>query len=97
MFADSVYEILKKVPKGKVTTYSVIAKAIGKPRAARAVGNALNKNPYAPRIPCYRVIMSSGEVGGFAHGTRRKIEILRKEGVSIEKGKIPKRYILSRL
>jgi methylated-DNA-[protein]-cysteine S-methyltransferase len=98
MFADRVYEVLRdRVPKGKVTTYSALAKAVGKPQAARAVGNALNRNPYAPKVPCHRVIKSSGEIGGFASGSRNKVNLLRKEGITIEKGIIPKRFILEKL
>ncbi|HLF54384.1 MAG TPA: MGMT family protein [Candidatus Nanoarchaeia archaeon] len=97
-FADSVYKTLKgKVPKGKVTTYQALAKAIGNPKAARAVGNALNANPHAPVVPCHRVVKSSGEIGGFASGTEKKVNILKKEGITIKKGKIPKRFIVERL
>ena len=85
-FAQAVYQALKKVPKGRVTTYLFLAKAIARPRAARAVGNALNKNPYAPQVPCHRVVKASGEVGGFAYGTKEKIKILKSEGIKI-KGK----------
>jgi len=85
-FQTSVYEILKKVPKGKVTTYGAIAKKLK--NSPRAVGNALNKNPYAPQIPCHRVINSNGNLGGFASGTKNKIKLLKKEGIKIERGKI---------
>jgi methylated-DNA-[protein]-cysteine S-methyltransferase len=86
-FNNRCYTILGKVPKGKVTTYKEIAKAL-KSKAYRAVGNAMNKNPYAPKIPCHRVINSGGCVGGFASGSKKKILMLRKEGVEINKGKI---------
>jgi len=86
-FNERCYEVLKKVPKGKVTTYKEIAKRL-KSKGYRAVGNAMNKNPYAPRVPCHRVVCSDGKVGGFAHGTKKKIEMLRKEGVGIVNGKI---------
>ena len=82
-FNSRCYEILRKVPRGKITTYKELAKAIGVSRGARAVGNAMNKNPYAPKVPCHRVIKSNGEIGGFAYGTKKKIEMLRKEGVEI--------------
>ena len=87
-FERAVYEALLAVPGGKVISYGDLAKKAGFPKAARAVGSALNKNPFAPRVPCHRVVKSSGEVGGFAHGTERKIAILQKEGVKIEKGRI---------
>ncbi len=86
-FQKRVYEILRKVPKGKVTTYKDISKVLGK-KSYRAVGNALNKNPYAPKVPCHRVIKSNGEVGKYAKGTKKKIEMLKKEGIEIKNNKI---------
>ena len=86
-FNERCYEILKKVPRGKVTTYKEIARAL-RSKAYRAVGNAMNKNPHAPKVPCHRVIKSDSSVGGFASGTRKKAEMLRKEGIEIVKGKI---------
>ena len=82
-----------RVPKGKIITYGEIAKQL-KSKAYRAVGNAMNKNPYAPKVPCHRVVKSNGEVGGFAHGTKKKIEMLRKEGIEIKDNKIDlKKYM----
>lgn len=93
-FADKVYKLTKKIPKGKVTTYKIIAYKLGT-KAYRAVGNALNKNPYAPKVPCHRVIKSDGSVGGFAKGTNAKIKLLKKEGVKIKKGRISlKKYVV---
>ncbi len=86
-FSERCYQILKRVPKGKVTTYKVLARALGT-KAYRAVGNAMNKNPHAPRVPCHRVINSNGFVGGFASGPKKKIEMLKKEGIKIVNGKI---------
>ena len=79
-FQQKVYEVVRKIPKGKTMTYSQVAVAIGKPRAARAVGNALNKNPYAPVVPCHRVIRSDGSIGGFASGSSKKVKLLKSEG-----------------
>lgn len=87
-FANQLYTLLKKVPKGRVTTYGALAKAAGRPRASRAVGNTLNANPFAPQVPCHRVVRSNGEVGGFASGTDKKIRILKNEGVAVKNGKI---------
>jgi methylated-DNA-[protein]-cysteine S-methyltransferase len=87
VFQKAVWEATKKIPRGKVTTYAVIASLIGRPRAARAVGNALNKNPFAPKVPCHRVVKSDGSLGGFAGGTRKKKQMLEKEGVRIKKNK----------
>jgi methylated-DNA-[protein]-cysteine S-methyltransferase len=86
--AAKVFLGLKKVPRGQVTTYKILAKAGGRPQAARAIGNILHKNPDAPRVPCHRVVKTSGEVGGYASGQKKKIRLLRAEGVIIQKGKI---------
>lgn len=86
-FNQVVWNLCRKIPKGKVSTYKLIAKKLGT-RAYRAVGNALNRNPYAPVVPCHRVVKSNGEVGGFARGTNKKIELLKKEGIKIKNKKI---------
>ena len=88
-FADKVYVLCKKVPKGRVTTYKEIGNALGGyGQIYRAVGVALNRNPHAPVVPCHRVVLSTGFVGGFAHGVKKKIAMLRAEGIIIEKNKI---------
>jgi len=61
---------------------------IGRPQASRAVGNALHKNPYAPIVPCHRVVKSNGELGGFGGGIKNKIKILASEGVEVKNKKI---------
>lgn len=86
-FADRCYKLLLQVPKGRITTYKALANALGT-RAYRAVGQAMNKNPYAPKVPCHRVVSSDGGLGGFAHGSLAKIKILKKEGITIHAGKI---------
>lgn len=93
-FTEAVYTKTALIPKGKISTYKEIARVLKNPHASRAVGNALNKNPYAPKIPCHRVIKSNGEVGGFANGTNQKIAILKKEGIIINNGKIDLRKYL---
>ncbi len=80
-FANAVYRIVARIPRGKTMTYAQVARAIGHPRAYRAVGNALNRNPFAPRVPCHRVIRSDGSTGGFASGPAAKRALLRREGV----------------
>jgi O-6-methylguanine DNA methyltransferase len=87
-FSDLVYAKTKLIPRGRVTTYGQIAQAIGKPKASRAVGNALNCNPYAPVVPCHRVVRSDGKIGGFAQGARVKAGLLAKEGVKVKDGKV---------
>ncbi len=86
-FSERCYELLKKVPRGKVTTYKIIAERL-KTKAYRAVGSSMNKNPYAPNVPCHRVVKSDGSVGGFAFGVRKKIEMLKKEGIKIKNNKL---------
>jgi len=93
-FNEKVYALLKKVPKGKVTTYKNLANKLGT-RAYRAVGRAMACNPYAPKVPCHRVVSSDGTIGGF-NGTKnpnsapikRKIALLKKEGVIVKANKI---------
>jgi len=82
-FAKKVYEATKLIPKGKVTTYKLIAHAIGKPNSSRAVGRALSINPYAPIVPCHRVICSNRHIGGFfgSSDATKKLQLLKKEGV----------------
>jgi len=79
-FQKRVYDVVSKIPKGSVLTYKEVAMRIGNPKSYRAVGNALNKNPFAPKVPCHRVIKSNGEVGGFAFGSNKKIQLLKEEG-----------------
>ena len=82
-FQIKVWNYLKKIPKGKVTTYLEVAKAIGKPKAHRAVANAVGKNPFPPKIPCHRVIRSDGRLGGYSGkgGIKQKRRLLALEGV----------------
>ena len=87
-FNEKVWELCKKIPKGKVSTYKEIAKALHNPMSFRAVGNALNKNPYAPIVPCHRIVNSNSDLGGFAHGSKAKIKLLEKEGIQIKNKKI---------
>ena len=87
-FQSDCYEALKKVPKGKVITYAGLARMIGRPKAHRAVGSAMNKNPYAPQVPCHRVVKSNGELGGFATDIEVKIKRLQEEGVMVSDNKI---------
>ena len=84
-FQLKVWGYLKKIPRGSLRTYSQVAKAIGKPRAVRAVASAIGKNPCAPKIPCHRVIRSDGSLGGYSGkgGTKTKKLLLKEEGVSL--------------
>ena len=84
-FQVKVWRYLTKIPCGNVKTYSQVAKAIGKPLAVRAVANAIGKNPYAPKIPCHRVIRSDGSVGGYSGkgGINAKKILLKREGITL--------------
>ena len=83
-FQRKVYEALLKIPKGQVRTYGELARMIGKPRSARAVGQALKANRWAPRIPCHRVVAAGDKLGGYSGpgGPAGKRRLLRREGVS---------------
>jgi len=78
IFEDKVFAVVRQIPKGQTMTYKQVAKAAGRPRAYRAVGNILNKN-YNPLIPCHRVIRSDGKLGGYNRGIAIKRKRLRKE------------------
>lgn len=87
-FNEKCYVLLQSIPKGKVTTYSDLAHALGC-KAYRAVGNAMNKNPYDSKIvPCHRVVNSNGNIGGYMHDINIKIKKLENEGIKIKKNKI---------
>jgi len=85
---EKVYELVMNIPKGKVTTYGELARAVGRPSASRVIGNLLNKNPNPQSVPCHRVVKSTGALGGYAYGPRKKLQLLTEEGVKISKGKI---------
>ncbi len=78
----NVYDLLLKIPAGKVSTYGDLAKALGNPLASRQVGRILGRNPNPIKVPCHRVVMSDGRVGGYFYGSDRKKELLKKEGIS---------------
>jgi len=84
-FQVKVWKYLKTIPRGKVKTYKDVAIGINRPKSARAVANACAKNPYAPNVPCHRVIRSNGTLGGFSGpgGTKTKKKLLKKEGFSL--------------
>lgn len=87
-FESAVFEKTKEIPHGKVTTYGEIARALKRPGSARAVGNALNKNPSPIIVPCHRVVRSDGSIGGYAFGVEMKIELLTGEGVIIKDNRV---------
>lgn len=81
-FKNRVLEIIRKIPKGKTLTYKRVAELACSPRAWRTVGNILNKNR-DPKIPCHRIIKSGGKIGGYRKGIKKKITLLKKEGLKI--------------
>jgi len=87
-FDERCYALLRQIPKGRVSSYREIAQAL-ECKAYRAVGNAMNKNPYPKEeYPCHRILKSNGSVGGYASGTEKKIEMLRAEGLEIEEERV---------
>ena len=84
-FQQKVWKYLIKIPYGSVKSYLDVAKAIGKPKAVRAVASAIGKNPYSPRIPCHRVIKSNGSIGGYSGkgGVKTKRILLKREGIIV--------------
>ena len=85
IFQLKVWKYLKTIPKGKVKTYKQVAIGIKSPESARAVANACAKNPYAPKIPCHRVIRSDRSLGGYSGrgGIKQKLKLLRSEKIAI--------------
>jgi len=84
-FQKKVWNYLKTIRKGTVKTYKQVAIAINRPKSARAVANAVGKNPFAPKIPCHRVIRSDGSLGGYSGkgGIKTKKLLLKREGVIV--------------
>lgn len=88
-FQESVLNVVKQIPKGKLMTYGEIARELtGSVRAARAVGQAVAANPYPVVVPCHRVVRSDGDVGGYSSGVEKKIRLLSAEGVEIKGRKV---------
>lgn len=90
--AEKTYTLLCQVPKGRVTTYKALANSLGT-RSYRAIGQIMKKNPFAPEVPCHRVVASDGSLGGFMGKTngreiKKKISLLQKEGVTVSGNKV---------
>jgi len=88
-FEKRVWRAIASIPEGRVTSYGAIAKYLGT-KGVRAVGNAVGKNPYAPEIPCHRVVRSDGQIGGYSAkgGIDEKISLLESEGIEISEGRV---------
>jgi len=91
IFKEKVYQVVKKIPGGKTLSYKEVARRAGRPKAWRLVGNILNKNR-DKKIPCHRVIRSDGRIGGYNQGVKKKIALLKKEGIIIKNGKVTSRF-----
>lgn len=91
-FDEKVWAITARIPRGKVVTYGQIAKAL-RSRAYRAVGGALNRNPYAPSVPCHRVVGSDGKLTGFARGLAAKRRMLIAEGVTVTGDRVDMSFV----
>ena len=79
-FQQRVYAAILRIPPGQTRSYQWVAAHIGSPRGARAVGNALRRNPFAPKVPCHRVVRADGSLGGYSGGLSKKRALLRAEG-----------------
>ena len=86
-FHQSVYDVVRLIPRGNILTYKDIGRILGT-RAYRAIGTALKQNPTLIQIPCHRVILSNGSVGGYVKGQTAKVRLLTSEGVKVVHGKI---------
>jgi len=87
-FREKVLTAVQLVPRGRVTTYGELARFLGQPKAARAVGQALKRNPRLEIIPCHRVVRVDGSLGGYVAGQRRKEKLLQAEGIKIKNKRV---------
>jgi methylated-DNA-[protein]-cysteine S-methyltransferase len=83
-FQQSVLRAEHAIPRGRVSTYGLIAACLGNPKAVRAVGNALAKNPFPIIVPCHRAIRAGGEIGGYQGGPEMKRALLAREGIAFD-------------
>jgi methylated-DNA-[protein]-cysteine S-methyltransferase len=82
---NDVYKLLIRIPNGKVTTYGDIVKQLGNKKLARSVGKILHNNPNPIIVPCHKVVLSNGKIGGYAYGLKMKKNLLKNEGIRILK------------
>ena len=88
ILSTKVYKKLLQVPKGKVTTYGELAKAVGLKNGQRTIGTIMRNNPFPAIVPCHRVVKSDGRIGGYVYGERVKSRMLANEGINVKDGKI---------
>jgi methylated-DNA-[protein]-cysteine S-methyltransferase len=87
-FRKKVFDLVKTIPRGQVTTYKILALKLGHQGLARAIGNVLHKNKHLLTMPCHRVVLSNGQIGGYSQGLAKKRKLLQNEGIKIEKDRI---------
>jgi len=85
---EYTYFLVRQIPSGRISTYGAVAKALGNPGYARAVGRMMNKNPDADTMPCFKIVCSDGSLGGFGLGIDDKIRRLKEDGIKIKDGRI---------
>jgi len=85
---EYTYYLVRQIPRGRVSTYGAVAKALGNKGHARAVGKYMNKNPDADTMPCFKIVKSNGTLGGFGLGIKDKIRRLKQDGIEVKNGKI---------
>lgn len=85
--SQEVYQLLNKIPKGKITTYKEIAKQLNS-KGYQAIGKIIGQNPNAPQTPCHRVVKIDGNISGYAFGIDKKISLLKSEGIAVKDSKI---------
>jgi len=85
---EYTYNLVRQIPPGRVSTYGAVAKALGNKGYARAVGKYMNKNPNADTMPCFKIVKSDGNLGGFGLGLDDKIRRLNEDGIKVEDGRI---------
>lgn len=85
---EYTYYLVRQIPKGRVSTYGAVARALGDKRYARAVGTYMHNNPDADTMPCYKIVKSDGSLGGFGRGVEDKIRRLHKDNIQVKNGKI---------
>ena len=90
MIKEKVFSLLRKIPEGKVTTYKALA--LKCKTSPRAIGKILNSNKDHERIPCYKVVMSDGKLGGYSGGMKKKISLLKKDGIEVKNNSIDKKH-----
>jgi len=95
MHLKRAIELLRVIPRGKVTTYGEIARIVK--THPRAIGKIMNSNKSPVRYPCYKVVMSDGSIGGYGSGVRKKIVLLKKDGIEIKNGKLDLKKYMFRL